>query len=220
MSTQVPKLEPTSRDREVIEALTRRVRLLTLAQIARTWWPEATGPLTLARRRLDRLAAAGYLESADRLARPEIRLAKPLARWKPGRPVPDAARISHLGRSRFTDAPRTHRIFWASPRTMREHVGIRTRAPRTNEISHDLHLAQVFLRLRDDRPELAIGWTAEWMPAPRAGRRSSTASKKPDALVRTRDKVIAIEFVGHYTPHTITEFHTYCARRGYWYELW
>jgi len=222
VSDREPKLVPTSRDREVIETVCLRVRLLTVEQVARTWWPEAKNAASLARRRLLTLAEAGYLRAAERLARPELELSGPLAVWCPGDPLPSAATVSHQGRSRFRDPPRTQTVFWASPRTLRSFVGVEARAPRANEVTHDLHLAQVYLRYRTDRPQVAAAWRAEWMP--RARQRSRTGRvaprPKPDAFAKTPDGGLVIEFIGHYTRQRIETLHMYCETRGYCYELW
>lgn len=69
----------TERDEALLEVLARHVRVLSLPQVARTWWPEAA-PET-ARARLRTLAAAGVLHLTEHLARAEVPLARPLGVW-------------------------------------------------------------------------------------------------------------------------------------------
>ncbi|MBX3323914.1 MAG: hypothetical protein KF757_13090 [Phycisphaeraceae bacterium] len=216
-------LRLTDRDEEVLVTLATKVRLMTLDQIVRTWWgrtPASTATRT-ASRRLLRLVSSGHLATMRRPARSELRLTAPLAVWKPGRPKPAFASLAQVGRSRLRGPVRSTRIYLASPGTARRICGVTTRPPRLGEVTHDLHVATVFLYFRLHRAPEAARWRAEWMPDPArlAGKRR-TPTATPDALIERARHPTAIEFVGHYTPDKLLRLHEHCAARHTTYELW
>lgn len=66
------RVELTPRDRECMAALATKVRTMSLAQIARTWWPMAADPLRAARFRIADLAMRGYLIVERAPVHPEL----------------------------------------------------------------------------------------------------------------------------------------------------
>jgi hypothetical protein len=64
---------------EIIDVLTQRVRVLTVEQIARTWWGGSDQRTRLARARIDLLEKSGLVRRFQEPAHPELELAAPVA---------------------------------------------------------------------------------------------------------------------------------------------
>ena len=206
-------------EREILETLSVRVRIMTLQQVARTWWSHTQDPRANAARGVRRLADAGLVETLRVLARPELPLTEPLATWRPGQPAPDLSRIAHIGRTRFKHPIVTTTVVRASRQTAMRFTGFATRPPRKQETTHEIHVAAVYLLLRAHKPALAAKWRGEWLRRP-GERRGRHPGKTPDALIVTEGKPTAVEFVGHYTPDKLMGFHKLCEDKKYRYELW
>lgn len=211
----------TERDRDILDALTCRVRVLSLEQVARAWWPGASR--SAAEERLSRLSAAGLVEARRFAARPETELVAPLATWQPGRSTPDFATVSYRAKSRWSEPPVMTACVIATERSGNRFGGRGGRFPRATERTHDLHLAQVYLRMRVLNPSRARTWLREDLVAKSRSEDEETAAageKLPDAIVRDGQHDTAIEFAGAYAREKLREFHLYCERTSLAYELW
>ncbi|MDA1166013.1 MAG: hypothetical protein O3B13_23185, partial [Planctomycetota bacterium] len=93
----------TPRDLDIVETLTRRVRLLTDQQIQSIWWPER-GSLAVVHRRLGKLQSSRLLERTTINAQPVNTRIQPLACWTPGQPAPHAQHVSAAARQRWNCA--------------------------------------------------------------------------------------------------------------------
>src|SRR5262245_40440951 len=82
------------RDIEILSVLSVRVRLLSLDQIQRTWWPQTTTESDACQRRLQRLRQAGLLVNRQVMAIELAEFSTPLAAWEPGRYVPDLGALA------------------------------------------------------------------------------------------------------------------------------
>ena len=91
----------TERDHQILDALARKVRLLTIDQIATSWWEATRVPVPNARRRLEQLTAAGYVAAKPVHVSPRIPLTEPLVAWRQGMPVPDFGPIAWKLQSRW-----------------------------------------------------------------------------------------------------------------------
>ena len=69
----------TLRDLQILEALTVKVRMLTVEQIAETWWPPGRYQVTNARRRMVRLVRAKLVLRYRINIHPRIPLNAPVA---------------------------------------------------------------------------------------------------------------------------------------------
>lgn len=222
-ATKHPPPESDARGAAVVETLSLRVRVLSVGQIARTWWAGQAAPVRSATELVQRLVKAGRVEVHTLLAQPEIELAGPLATWQPGLPIPDLARIANVGRTRWTGTIRATKVVIATRSAADVTGGVAGRLPRSSEATHDLHLAAVFLRMRQELPARARSWTSE---ASTAAARSTaphaprSGEKLPDAMVRDGRARTAVECVGEYSPAKLAAFHEYCVRSGMGYELW
>src|SRR5690242_1632566 len=110
-------LELTVRDQAILECLVHRIRILSLTQIARTWWPLATE--ASAAKRLASLKAHGLLEIQDSLIHPEVAVKEALAMWDVGSPPADFGALSYALRSRWGFPPVSTRLYFASARAGR-----------------------------------------------------------------------------------------------------
>lgn len=210
----------TQRDDEILDALTLRVRLLSLDQVTRTWWSGMTYGKKAALRRLRQLGDAGKLLVFDLPAHPEIHLAQPVCRWKPRQPAPAFDSVSYKLSSRWTEPPIRHRAVIASKATGRHYGGWGGRFPRGTERTHDLHMATVFLVKLKCRDFSTPNWLSEEkIRERRARKRSGKLGHLPDAVI-ARPKRLAVEFGGAYSPDKLRSFHAYCEEVGLPYEIW
>lgn len=210
-------LELRPRDEDVLHTLATKVRILSLDQIARTWWPHARDPAAAARRRLEALAESDLLTFEPLWARPELALTEPLATWQPGLRRPDLGQLAPLVRSRWEKpALRTPCAFATRAGSLR-FGGEGGRSPREAEVTHDLHLARVYLLMRTELPTRAQSWVAE---EGIAAARIDRVQKLPDAQVTDGTHQTAIEFAGAYSLEKLSAFHLYCETERLAYELW
>lgn len=205
----------TERDREILLALTHKVRVLSLGQIARTWWHGTSGDQ--ARRRLAGIVAGGFLERLTVNAHPELALNEPLFEWQPGGEPPNVYALEYRLRSRFREHARPTLLYYATRRAAASFGGAGGRLKHPLQTDHDLHVSTVYLRLREIDPETAAAWVSEDLFAKERRRQ-----KLPDAILRDDDGGIrrVIEFAGRYDAARLKAFHADCASRGTPYELW
>ena len=194
--------------------------MLSIAQVARTWWPDVETAHSLATRRLWQLHGAGKLHLFSILAHPEIPLRHPLATWKPRETEPNFGRLAHQLRTRWTENVTTQRAVVATAESGREFGGWGGRLPRATEQTHDLHLAAVYLAKRREDPQAASHWESEELVRLKLKLKGKLSGDRlPDAIV-SRPKRVAIEFAGRYAPAKLRAFHHYCSGKGLRYELW
>lgn len=209
------ELQP--RDGEILETLAARVRVMSLSQIAQTWWPKAKRSLELADDRLQKLATGGWLHLEPRWARPELPISAPLAAWQPGLTPPDFPALAAHARLRWKEPAVLTRCASATDATAVRFGGTSGRFSREAEVTHDLHLARVYLLMRSQLPTRARSWRSEDLVQ---SERIERAEKLPDALVTDGRHTTAIEFVGVYSAEKLRQFHAYCVEQSLAYELW
>ena len=213
----VAALALSSRDQEILRILVRRVRLLSIDQVARHWWSDTADPISNATRRLRQLAEANLIEMVSLLAGPELDVAEPLAAWQPGLPPPNFDALSYALIKRRSAPVAATTCIVAAPATVRHFRGRAGRFPRAAEVTHDLHLARVYLLMQQALPTRARSWLHEDLfPAERL----VAGQKRPDALVTDGNHQTAIESAGEYGPGKLRDFHTYCDDLNLAYELW
>ncbi len=224
----------TSRDIEIFDALTRRVRVFSLRQIARTWWTESVDSNRVAENRLRLFLAEKLLHIERAPAHPELQLQTPIVSWDLGGPVPDFAAVSYRLQSRWREHPVLTTCVSASKTAADRFGGYGGRPPRAVERTHDIHMAQVFLCYRQRNPELVKNWVfeeqvkAERKRAARSERlggllpsyESNANEKLPDAFLRLQHGTRVIEFGGAYGKDKLIAFHGYCKEYSFPYEIW
>ena len=217
----MPRPALSSRDDELLDTLTLRVRMLTLEQAARTWWPSSAHARRAARRRLRELEAAGLVRLFELAAHPELPLLAPVFQWRPREPRPDLHKMAYALAVRWTQAPPVrHTAVIATRDAGRHYGGWGGRFPRPTERTHDLHMAAVYLLKRAANPAAAAHWCSEEkLRETRGGKPDGERRHLPDAVV-TRPKRTAIEFGGAYRVDKLQSFHDYCEGVGLPYEMW
>jgi hypothetical protein len=203
-------------DLDIVETLTRRVRLLSIRQIARIWWPQA-GSLRVVRRRLRRVAQSGLLARAIVNVHPLLNLSQPLARWTPGGEVPDFQEVSLQARSRWQSASTPQEIFSATRLAANLYGSSAGALPDLTHRDHDLLLGQVYVIYRKAGSAEVCDWVGE-DALPKAGYRI----KDPDAFLVDSDGNMTrvIESAGRYSFRQVESFHEHCVEHGLPYELW
>ena len=85
------------------------------------------------------------------------------------------------------------------------------------QTTHDLHVSQVFLFYRENRPDLASLWVGEDSVIP-----LNEHEKRPDAVLLNEAKEIlrVVEFGGAYKADRVQAVHDFCWQRNLPYELW
>jgi len=211
-----PAASLTPRDRALLDALTHRVRVLTLDQVAREWWQ---GSRQAAQARVRALAGAGWIRSLDLLAHPLVELEGPAATWSPKCPRPAFQKLAYQLASRWKLPPVVHRALIATKQASVRLAGHGGRAPRPAEATHDIHLGQVYLGLLRATPGPASTWVSEaGLYELGFGRGSSL----PDAMLLDGGDGLptVIEFGGAYRPTKLERFHLFCLKKGLRYEVW
>lgn len=208
----------TRREQAILEAVCRRVRLLSLPLVVTGWGSATRGRHERMRAVLRRLVTDEWLTTCTALACPLLDLEFPLATWRPGRCAGDMDELSRTCRRRWTRPPEPVRLYLAGPRAVATWGGkLRQGVPHIGQVTHDLHVAAVYVRFLRCRPAAAQSWVGE-----DTLRRARARLKRPDALLvdATGRPTWAIEFAGRYSPHRLRRFHEFCAAQGLSYELW
>lgn len=215
----VGRLQLTPRDWELLRTLSLCVRMLSLAQIARTWWATSQDPQQAARDRLDRLVRAGWLWRTRAIAQPLSALTAPQVAWQSGQWVPDFGTVAWRLHQRWSRSAEPVTIYLATTSTARR-LGGRRRGTiaRPFQIAHDLGTAEMFLAVRRFRPNLAQRWIDEDRLAPfRRGQ------KLPDAVIAATPGApidLVLEFGAGYSKPRLEAFHRDNEARGLPYEIW
>lgn len=206
----------TDRDRDILDALALRVRVLAVEQIAAEWFARTADPVKNARRRAHELAQSGCVECFTASVRPPLELAEPLVRWKPRDPAPDLRRLSGRLLKRWTAPVAPTLLVVATRAAGRWLGGAGGRRPRRSEGSHDLTVAAVYLNWRRRAPE-----AAEWLSEARLRTLGfGDQTRLPDAMVQLGGARTVIEIGGAYSTEKLTEFHEFCWHEGLPYEIW
>lgn len=209
-----------AREQELLELLTRRVRVLSLEQVARTFYPEHDDAIGRARRRIRALSRAGWISVVNKMAHPELDLEGPLFVWHPSDSWIEFGELSYRLRRRWRLPPR-NTLFVAATKSANRRFGgyVGGRQSRRSEVTHDLHLAAVYLWYRTHAPAKAKRWVSEQEQYALGGGRGR---RLPDAIIRagksTRGQDLIVEFGGAYSKRKLEEFHA--AMHHLPYQLW
>ena len=207
----------TARDEEILMALLSKVRVFSLAQIAKTWWCDSRNSERTALRRLQRLSASNLLSIRSVLAKPIPRLEAPLIRWRPRDRRPRFGSIAWQLQARWDSPLASTTICFATTTAARRLGGLNRELLNPLQVTHDLGTAEVYLKFREAEPEQARRWVGE------DALRVVKGKKVPDALIERADRrgfERAIEFGGAYDRRRLQSFHQYCRREALRYEIW
>ena len=215
-----PLLLRTARDDAILQALTSKVRVLSLEQIARAWWPGASG-VANARRRLATLLEEGLLEFDRVHAQALPELERPLYAWHPQgeQPEPDYAALSYQLEARWNEPPRVTPVYLASTKAADQMGGRGGPIVARHQVTHDLHVGSIYLHILKVRPDFTRAWVGDEMLkhlCPDEGFHPDAALVHP----KTGKLIIALEFAGKYSTDRLRSIHDDCRRRGWPYQLW
>ena len=206
-------MQLTARDKEILIALTHKVRLFSLEQISRTWWPSSSTDLAR-----NRLAALPHFVNRLKLnAHPELALDSPLFTWWPGEPAPRFGSLSYQLKKRWDKAPQPTTAYIATEKAARHFGGFGGKLRRPLQATHDLHVSHVYLHFLKTNPTLADRWVSEERFASERRR-----EKLPDAVIldAAGNVELVIEFGGAYDTRHVKRVHVDCVTRSLPYELW
>ncbi len=201
---------------DIVETLTRRLRLMALDHLSPIWWPDGVSRRAV-RRGLRRLCQANLIQRTFLNAHPRLKARRPLVSWKPGEPEPNARLIARRASDRWTESSRPTEVYWATRVAANLFGSDAGRLPDLTHRNHDLLLADVYVTYRQRSPQLAVCWIGEDC-LPKAGYRI----KDPDAFLVSEDgkPFRVIESAGRYGIRQINSFHEHCCDRELPYELW
>lgn len=208
----------TGREREIVSALAAKIRMLAFETILHGWWPESSSAKTNARRRLTELVEAGLLIRERVLSKPLLPLGEPVFRWKPGDDAPAFGELSWTLQKRWTEPAREVTAYLATRRAASIFGGRADgRIKNPSQVTHDIHLGALYLKLLREAPTLAAGWIGEDILAP-----TREHQKLPDAILHDGEgrPRLVIEFGGSYPRERVQGFHEDCSARGLPYELY
>lgn len=198
----------------LVRCLALQVRMLTLDQVTRGWFGAAAANGE-AEEWLTVLIRASFVERRRVEAHPVVRLDRPLLSWRPGLPSPKTKvfeEIAQTSRARWTLPEVPTDVFIASKRAVRLFGAFSdSRRIKECEVTHDLHLSEVFVSYRNSAPQMASSWWGE-AAFPKLGFVISRM-KDPDAFVlsATGQATRIIEVCGIYEPEHLVGFHQHCA---------
>lgn len=209
-------LSLTTCDLDLLDALTLRVRMLTLRQITELWWPNGRNQRR-ARIRLELLSSAKLVEIHRVNAHPLLPVVRPLFAWQPGESEPNCEQLAACCHDRWDKPAVPMTVCVAAPRAANLLGSTASGLPPLEHCNHDLRLASVFAAYRQQRPQLAALWVGEH-GLPKAGYRI----KDPDAFLRHENGQVlrVIESAGRYSEPQVQSFHDHCEAHELPYELW
>lgn len=203
------------RDEEIVRTLADKVRVLTLSQVAKTWWTESRWGKSRAKSSLIRLAERKLVKLRRALARPIELIEHAIVEWKSGDVIPDFEAVAtHLHRRAMTDASMQSIVATASKAVALFATG---KAPsiKLTQLTHDLHVSEIYLRCRNDG--LAKYWLSEdRLPV------DWPVRVRPDAVLTdaTGHFDRAVEYGGDYPIDRLIELHEQLASIPLSYEIW
>jgi hypothetical protein len=203
---------------EISRVLAVSVRVLSVEQVARTWWSDSDSGRRESRRALCALEGAGVVQRVRALVHPELPLVRAVVEWKPGDETPAFGTVAYQLQTRWREALRPATLYVATPKVTRRFASRgKGRIERPLQLTHDLHVSAIYLNLLLTQPTAARAWISEDTLA--AERKHQ---KLPDAILRglPGSPDVVIEFGGAYRRERVELVHEDCVRRELPYQLW
>lgn len=203
----------TRRDTEIVGALSRSVTVMTVEQVQRCWWPGALSCAACGRR-IRELADRRLVVRRSLMAAPPVPLGGPLLSWSPGESLPDFGPILIQARRRIVGPPSSLAVVMGAPMGAALVGGV-VHEPRPSDVTHDLLLAEVMLRIRIDEPEILRFWRRG------GGGRRGPGERIADAVLARPGRPLHLEVVGSsYTQTKLVLLHRYFEGLKAEYQLW
>jgi len=202
---------------DLLRVLAVRLRVMAITQLARFYWGNSSQPLRNAQSSVARLVRHDWLVEAELLARPVSELFGPVATWAPGNPVPDFSAVAaELHQRARGDAVQVC-VVTASARA-RACFGSGGQPPRLTltQLTHDLHVAEVFFRLRRNGLD-PRRWVGE-----DEGPAGWPLAERPDAVLLDEGGrwLGGVEYGGDYPPERLRRLHAALESIHLAYEVW
>jgi hypothetical protein len=188
-------LRLTSRDCEILDHLSTAVRLFSLDQIAHAWWRDSVDPRSLLTNESDSSPVPDGSNDILSLCVQCRKLWLPLRAGARDNAPRRFRKIAWQVQSRWKNGPRKCLVVVASSRTTKSRTGKPARKIKQYfQLTHDLGVAETFLRFRETRPEEATLWKGEGIISPLRRKK-----KVPDAII-AGDSIwpprLVVEFAG------------------------
>jgi hypothetical protein len=181
------------------EALSSKIAIVSEEQLAAHWEISSSGGRRHLTSWLGSLIRGDLLRCFRVLSKPIPPLNEPLAIFGPNEPARDSAALSWASTKRWAVEPRVTTVYVRGPRCVQLFGGnARPDICNLAAVSHDLALAELFLRFVRECPDRACDWTADWERKAVLG----YGEKLPDVQFHTSDgrPYLALEMAGTYPP--------------------
>ena len=201
---------------EIVITLANHIRVCSLEQIRRTWWPRQRSGKQRATECIQLLEKNKLVRMRKVFSRPIQRLDAPLLFWQHGDPHPDFQAMANCLRRRARTEAEVIPVVTAEPRGRRLFGVGERRTLKLAQITHDLHVAEVFFRYYESGTDVFRHWVGE-DSMPRL-----LMKIRPDALIcdDVGGIVRAVEYGGEYTDNRLFRLHEGFYERAMAYEIW
>lgn len=201
------------------ETLCWKIRVLSRDQAVRLFALAGVTSPRAAKRRLHMLTGMRLVACVELLARPILALDEALVRWSPGEEPADFEALAWALEKRWQAPLTPTRVYFAGRETVRIFGGCaKGHLTNVNQVSHDLHVAEVYLNfLEKDLPRARM-----WVSEDELSEHRKKFEKQPDAVLHDEAGVprLVIEFGGLYGPEKLRAFHNNMDHRNLPYEIW
>ena len=203
-------------ERDVLRTIALCVRALTVRQVSKGWFEGKADEA--AQKVLSRLENAELVKRTIVEAHPVIKLERPLLTWTRGSRTPSHHQFESLAtaiRDRWNQSHRAIEVFTATKRAAAAFgCFVDASGLKHCEATHDLHVAEIFLRYRQHSPDAAAGWLGE-AAFPKLGF-TIRGMKDPDAFIVSQNGTATtiVEFSGNYEIDHLFAFHEHCAGKA------
>jgi len=201
---------------DLMETLTCRVRLLSLAHIHQGWNQQFGSSATIVDS-IKRLVDGGLVVGDVWMLPVSPISERPLAAWIPQQTKPDLIPIAEVVQSRWDGPSVPTPVVAATHKAARLFGSSAGGLPPTNHRNHDLLLSGVYVRYRITEPDLAATWLGEDSVTI-----AERGVKNPDAFLFDDGGNVTrvIESAGRYSLDQLESFHQHCKSAALPYELW
>jgi len=187
-----------TRDFKILMPLVMQYRITTAAaESARLGVSETT-----MRKRLAKLAAAGFVVRLTALMSQHPAISKPIFKWAPGDPEPDCGAIAWAAQRRWKDKPAKETTIYTASKKLLTYYGIRPR-PHIKKLhaTHDFGVMQVCEFCERHFPQYEF--IGEDLFAPRG----HGVAVEDAQLVKGEEVFAAIDFIGSYRKSRVEHLH-------------
>ena len=203
-------------EEQILRVLADSIRVLTLRQIAKTWWTDTRWGRTRASAAMNDLAREGWLHVQRLLSRTIQSFVDPLVDWQPKDRRPDFASVARRLHRRAMVAAKPVKVVYAAKRAVTFFGNGRAPAIKLTQMTHDLNVSELYLHYRRNGFARCLWLSEDRLP------RDWPLRERPDALLKNhRGQLLrAVEYGGDYPVSRLVELHTGLASINLGYHLW